>query len=183
MRHIGQTRPHRCLQISPTPPEGDAAHRGRPRAGCQDARVRRFNLLTPEYDQAREREGYRSRSARVAQALGAEQIAARLVELGPGQHGSPYHFHHGLEEWVIVVAGTPVVRTPEGERSLQKGDVVCFPAGARGAHQVTGPGTVLMVSDRRSPDVVEYPDSGKVLVSPPGTVFRSADAVDLWDDA
>ncbi len=46
---------------------------------------------------------------------------------------------------------------------------------------MTGPGTVLIVSDRHSPDVVEYPDSGKLLVNPPGRVFRSADSVDLWD--
>jgi uncharacterized cupin superfamily protein len=145
--------------------------------------MRRFNVLEPEFDHSRQRDGYRSRGARVAQAIGADQIGARLIELEAGQHGSPYHFHHGIEEWVIVVAGSPLVRTPEGERSLRKGDVLCFPAGAGGAHQVTGPGTVLIVSDRCSPDVVEYPDSGKLLVSPPGTVFRSADAVDLWDDA
>jgi uncharacterized cupin superfamily protein len=143
--------------------------------------VRRFNVLRPEFDHSRERAGYRFRGARVAQAIGGEQIGARLVELEAGQHGSPYHFHHGIEEWAIVVAGSPRVRTPEGERTLRKGDVVCFPVGARGAHRVTGPGTVLMVSDRRTPDVVEYPDSGKLLVSPPGTVFRSADAVDLWE--
>ena len=73
------------------------------------------------------------------------------------------------------------VRTPEGERVLQRGDVLCFPVGAGGAHEVTGPGTVLFLSDRRSPDVVEYPDLGKLEVRPPGTVFRSADSVDLWD--
>jgi hypothetical protein len=40
---------------------------------------------------------------------------------------------------------------------------------------------VLIVSDRHSPDVVEYPESGKLQVDPPGTVFRSADSVDLWE--
>jgi uncharacterized cupin superfamily protein len=143
--------------------------------------MRRINVLRPEFDHSRERDGYRSRGVRVAQAIGAEQIAARLVELEAGQHASPYHFHHGIEEWVIVVTGSPRVRTPEGERALGKGDVLCFPVGAAGAHRVTGPGTVLLVSDRRTPDVVEYPDSGKVLISPPGTAFRSADAVDLWE--
>ena len=50
-----------------------------------------------------------------------------------------------------------------------------------GAHEVTGPGTVLLLSDRRSPDVVEYPDAAKLRVSSTGLVFRIADAVDLWD--
>ena len=46
---------------------------------------------------------------------------------------------------------------------------------------MTGPGTVLLLSDRRSPDVVEYPDAAKLRVSSTGLVFRIADAVDLWD--
>ena len=64
---------------------------------------------------------------------------------------------------------------------LKRGDVLCFPAGSGGGHQVSGPGTVLIVSERHSPDVVEYPESGKLRVDPPGTVFRSADSVDFWE--
>jgi uncharacterized cupin superfamily protein len=143
--------------------------------------VRRFNVLAPEFDHASERDGYRWRGARVGKAVGAEEIGACLYELGDGQRSHPYHFHHGIEEWLLVVAGSPTVRTPEGERSLQSGDVLCFGAGAGGAHQVGGPGTVLIVSEHRDLDAVEYPDSGKVEVQALGKVFRRADAVDLWD--
>jgi uncharacterized cupin superfamily protein len=143
--------------------------------------VRRFNVTTPEMDDSCERDGYRWRGARVAQALGAEQIGARLYELGEGQKSHPYHFHHELEEWLLVQAGSPRLRTPEGERTLRRGDVVCFPAGPAGAHQVIGPGTVLIISESRALDAVEYPDSGKVELRPLGKVFRNADAVDHWD--
>jgi uncharacterized cupin superfamily protein len=143
--------------------------------------VRRFNVFAPEFDHSSERDGYRWHGAHVARALGAQQIGARLYELGDGQRSHPYHFHHGIEEWLIVLEGSPHLRTPDGERRLRGGDVLCFPAGPAGGHQVTGPGTVLIVSDRRAPDVVEYPDSGKVEVLPAGTVFRSADSVDYWD--
>jgi uncharacterized cupin superfamily protein len=143
--------------------------------------VRRFNLQAPEWDDSSEREGYRWRGARVSQALGAEQIGARLYELEEGQHSHQYHFHHAVEEWLLVLAGSPLIRTPDGERALRRGDVVCFPAGPGGGHQVTGPGTVLIVAENRALDTVEYPDSGKVELRPAGTVFRSADAVDLWE--
>jgi uncharacterized cupin superfamily protein len=123
-----------------------------------------------------------ARAARASRkAIGADQIGARLYELGDGQGTTPYHFHHGIEEWLLVVAGSPAIRTPQGERVLEAGDVVCFPVGSGGAHEVRGPGTVLLLSDRRSPDVVEYPDAGTLQISPSGTVFRSADAVSLWD--
>jgi uncharacterized cupin superfamily protein len=144
--------------------------------------MRRFNLLTPAFDGSSEREGYRSRSAQVARAVGADQIGGRLVELEDGQSSNPYHLHHAIEEWVIAIAGAPRLRTPEGERVLERGDAVCFPAGPAGAHEVTGPGTVLFLSDRRSPDVVEFPDLGKISASPTGLVFRRADAVGLWDE-
>ena len=48
-------------------------------------------------------------------------------------------------------------------------------------HQVTGPGTVLILAENRAPESIEYPDSGKVSVHPPGKVFRTADSVDYWD--
>ena len=143
--------------------------------------MRKVNLLAPEFDHSSERDGYRWRGARVGAAIGAEQMGASLYELGDGQRSYPYHFHHGNEEWLLVLAGSPVLRTPDGERVLRRGDVVCFPTGPRGGHQVTGPGTVLIVSEKHAPESVEYPDSGKIGVRPPGKMFRSADSVDYWD--
>ena len=34
-----------------------------------------------------------------------------------------------------MLRGTPVLRTPQGERELAEGEVVAFPAGRDGAHQ------------------------------------------------
>lgn len=143
--------------------------------------MRRSNLLAPEFDRSSERDGYRWRGARAGRAIGAEEMGASLYELADGQRTYPYHFHHGIEEWLLVVEGSPRVRTPDGERVLRKGDVLCFPVGPAGGHQVTGPGTVLILSEIRSPESIEYPDSGKIGVHPPGKMFRSADSVDYWD--
>jgi uncharacterized cupin superfamily protein len=143
--------------------------------------VRRFNLLAPAFDHASQRDGYRWRAARAGEAVGAQQMGASLYELADGQRSHPYHFHRASEEWLVVVAGTPLVRTPDGERVLREGDVVCFPAGPGGAHQVTGAGIVLILAENPALDVVEYPDNGKLELRPPGTVFRSADSADLWD--
>jgi uncharacterized cupin superfamily protein len=159
------------------------AGRRRGTAGsCQDDAVRRFNVLAPAFDHSSERDGYRWRGAAVRQAVGAEEIGARLYELADGQRAHPYHFHHGIEEWLLVVAGTPRLRTPDGERVLRSGDLVCFPVGPGGAHEVSGPGTVLLVSTHRSPDAIEYPDRGEVELRPPGAVFRTADSVERWDE-
>jgi uncharacterized cupin superfamily protein len=145
------------------------------------APVRRVNILAPEFDHESDRDGYRWRGMRVGKLLGAERIGASLYDLPDGEATYPYHLHHGMEEWLLVVSGTPTLRGPDGERSLRAGDVACFPAGPEGAHQVRGPGTVLILSANRTPETITYPDSGKVGTKPPGKTFRLEDAVDYWE--
>jgi uncharacterized cupin superfamily protein len=145
--------------------------------------VRKFNVFAPEFDHSSDREGYRWRGARVGSVVGGEEIGACLYELADGERTYPYHLHHGNEEWLFVAAGTPTVRTPDGARTLRAGDLVAFPRGPQGAHCVTGPGTVLLLSEKHLPDVVEYPDSSKVGVRHhgPSQNFLAADAVGYWE--
>jgi uncharacterized cupin superfamily protein len=147
--------------------------------------VERFSLLDGDLDREGDRGGYRRRSASVGERLGATQIGGSVYDLPEGESTFPYHFHHGVEEWLVVVAGTPRVRIPGGERALRPGDVMCFPSGPEGAHRVSGPGRVLILSANRSPSISVYPDSDK-LGTRPGRDddrlnFRRRDAVDYWD--
>jgi uncharacterized cupin superfamily protein len=148
--------------------------------------VRRVNLNEIPLEAERDRDGYRRREARVGRAIGADLIGATLYDVPDGESIAPYHFHHGVEEWAIVVDGTPTVRTPEGERTLRRGDVVCFAVGPAGAHTVRGPARVLLLSTTREPSLSVYPDSDK-LGTKAGEggadrlMFRRRDAVDYWD--
>jgi cupin domain len=87
----------------------------------------------------------------------------------PGSKLWPYHAHHANEEWVIVLRGEPTLRMPDGEHVLTEGDVVAFPRGKAGAHQIMNrtdsPVRVLMLSSMVGPDVVDYIDSGKVCAT------------------
>jgi uncharacterized cupin superfamily protein len=115
-----------------------------------------------------------------------------LWEVPPGQTAYPYHCHLGDEELLVVVRGTPELRTPEGWRRLEEGEIISFPAGAGGAHQLVNrtdaPVRFLAVSTSGTPDVVLYPDSGKVWAGErdPGAdgaafVFRQSDTVDYYE--
>ena len=125
-----------------------------------------FNLNADEWDRTEEREGWRSKDAWVGARIGAELIGGSMYELEPGDRLWPYHTHHANEEWVVVLRGQAMLRTPEGERTLSEGDVVCFPRGKEGAHQVRNETDsairMLMLSTLIAPDIVEYLDSGKV---------------------
>jgi uncharacterized cupin superfamily protein len=128
--------------------------------------MRIFNLHGDDWDRTEERDGWRSKDAWVGRRIGAELIGGSVYELEAGDRLWPYHTHHANEEWLIVIQGTPTLRTPEGEQTLQAGDVACFPRGGDGAHQVINrtdsPIRVLMLSTLIAPDIVEYLDSGKI---------------------
>jgi uncharacterized cupin superfamily protein len=121
-------------------------------------------------------------------------LGMSLYELPPGQTQCPYHFHHGSDELLLVLRGQPTLRTPDGERRLNVGDVVHFPRGSSGAHRMRNtsqePVRYVVASASVSPEVVEYPDSGKVaafargesqLGRPLWSMHRLEDAVDYFD--
>jgi uncharacterized cupin superfamily protein len=125
------------------------------------------NLNSDEWDWTSDREGWRSKSTLVGRGIGGELIGATMSEVEPGNRLWPYHTHYLNEEWVIVLRGEPTLRTPEGEHVLKEGDVVRFPRGKDGAHQIINrtdsPIRVLMLSSMIQGEIIEYLDTGKVL--------------------
>ncbi len=105
------------------------------------------------------------RSKRLPRAAERPGLGATLYELDPGDF-LVYHFHHAMEELLVVLRGRPTLRTPTGERRLDEGDAVHFPVGAEGAHglrnETETPVRVLIASTISSPEVVEYPDLRKI---------------------
>jgi uncharacterized cupin superfamily protein len=129
--------------------------------------MRRVSLTDPtfEYDDA-DPEGMRSGMFRFGPRLGAKDTGASLYELAPGQALCPYHYEYGEEEWLLVVAGRPTVRDPDGAHELKAWDVVFFPRGPEGAHQVRNDSAetvrVLLWSTVVVPTATVYPDSDKI---------------------
>jgi uncharacterized cupin superfamily protein len=91
-------------------------------------------------------------------------LAGAVWELAPGSEGVDYHYHHGTEEYLVVLRGTATLRTPAGERELAEGAVAHFRPGPEGAHAVLNrsdaPVRYLMIAVHASPDIIEYPDEG-----------------------
>ena len=137
--------------------------------------------------------GFASRRRRVVgidpSIGGADRLGASVWEIVPGGIQAPYHFHHVQEELLLVLTGTPTLRSPDGERELCPGDVVFFPRGPAGAHQLLNRGSesarVFFASDLAQAEVAEYPDSGKLRVVTRGesqTGERLAHSFRLDDD-
>ena len=147
-----------------------------------------------DHERVAEAAGYGGvRGKRLRRQLGAA-LSAAVWELEPGATQAPYHFHHGGEELLIVLRGTPTLRSPEGERELKEGEVVHFPRGPEGAHQLSNrSGEIVryvLAASQGTPEIIEYPDSGKIAAmartetsggGPLFTVNRLEDAVDYYD--
>ncbi len=149
-----------------------------------------FNLNADEWDRTEEREGWRFKDAWVGAHTDAELIGASMYEVEPGNKQGPFHTHHANEEWAIVLRGEPTLRTHKGEQQLRQGDVVAFPRGKEGAHQIRNdtdaPVRVLMLSTLIAPDIVEYLDTGKIgarSIAGERIIFaRPGPELEYWED-
>jgi uncharacterized cupin superfamily protein len=150
------------------------------------------NIYRPEYDESRDHPGFRCQRARVGRQAGCERLGLSLFEVPPGEAAYPYHYHLTEEEILLVLAGRLSLRTPDGWRELEEGEVAAFPRGEAGAHQVVNrseePVRFLAFSTSGEPDILVQPDSGKLGAyerRPSGeglrAWFRTSDAVDYYD--
>ena len=124
------------------------------------------NVNEPDFDEPRDKPGFVARRARIGRQAGSQRLGASLWELPPGEAAYPYHWHLAEEELLVVTQGTPSLRGPDGWRDLEEGEVVAFPLGEEGAHQLVNrtesPVRFLAVSTQPGQDIVMYPDSGKL---------------------
>ncbi|MGH2860299.1 MAG: cupin domain-containing protein [Solirubrobacteraceae bacterium] len=133
----------------------------------------------------------------IGAAAGSSGVNAFVYDIAPGTSSCPYHYEY-VDEWMLVIAGSVVARTPEGERPLTAGALVRFPAGPSEAHKVMNrtesPARTMLFSNDHGPAVSVYPDSNKVGVWPEafdenGMIFVRYSAVpwsygeDGWDRA
>lgn len=144
----------------------------------------------------RDDERYGVRRQKLAAAADGEQLGCSRYELPPGNRAWPYHYHTGNEEAIYVLSGTGTLRLDGEEYGLESGDYVALPAGEESAHQVINPGDepieYLVFSTMDEPEVLGYPDSGKVGVMAGGApggeserylegYFPLESEVDYWD--
>ncbi|MFL5823841.1 MAG: cupin domain-containing protein [Solirubrobacteraceae bacterium] len=131
--------------------------------------MRKLNLAKPDFEyDPEDPDGFRAGMLRFGKQLGAERTGTSVYEIPPGQAICPYHYEYPEEEWLLVLAGNPTLRHPEGSERLEPWDVVFFPPGPAGAHGVRNETEevvrVLMYSTVSHPAVSVYPDSDKLGV-------------------
>ncbi|MFY1663281.1 cupin domain-containing protein [Pseudomonas sp. Pseu.R1] len=152
--------------------------------------IRNFNEI-PLQDERRD-PLYQSQAARLGTGTAARKLGASVDIVAPGKRSCPYHFHHTQEEMFVVIEGQGSLRVAGELLPIKTGDVIFIPPGPEYPHQIINtseaPLKYLSISTRETPEVCEYPDSGKyqAMVTINGAraftaVQRTDVSLDYWD--
>ena len=124
-------------------------------------------LITQPPDESPEK--YRgAEMAEIAEHIGAQRLGYNMTIVPPGKTALPFHNHYGNEEMFFVLEGEGEVRIGDKRYPIRSGDFIACPIGGKTtAHQIINTSNSMMmkyigVSTTQTPDLVEYPDSGKV---------------------
>ena len=152
--------------------------------------IRNFNtvplerfLRPPAYD---------TQAASLARGTAAQKLGASIDLLAPGKVSCPYHFHHAQEEMFVILDGEGTLRVAGEMLPIGAGDLLFIPSGAAYPHQIINtsdaPLKYLSISTRETPEICEYPDSGKYNAmvangdaSGFSAIQRRGTTLDYWD--
>lgn len=113
---------------------------------------------------------YRQSYGVVSDRIGARKLGYNLTVVPPGCRAGYFHNHRVGEEMFMVLSGEGMLRFGEQDYPLRAGDVIaCPPGGREVAHQISNTGSselkLFALGTREPQEVVEFPDSDKVMVA------------------
>jgi uncharacterized cupin superfamily protein len=111
-------------------------------------------------------ERFDARVGFIGPLLGAQKLGYNLTVVPPGKRAYPFHTHVANEEMFFVLSGSGEVRIGSETFPIRQGHVIACPCGGpETAHQIINTGTeelrYLAISTRISPEISEYPDTGR----------------------
>lgn len=139
-----------------------------------------------------------ARMGMISPVIGAQKLGYNITEVPPGKRAFPFHNHRVNEEMFFIIEGQGEIRIGAQTYPIRAGDFISCPAGGPElAHQIINTGTAplkyLAVSTKLSPEIAEYPDTGKFGIlaelppSPEGQpqwfrfVGKAGNEVDYWE--
>lgn len=158
-----------------------------------------LNIADVEYEDWGHGDKFAARLGGVGRKLGARKLGYNVTVVPPGKRAFPRHSHRVNEEMFFILEGGGELRIGDERHPIRRGDVIaCPPGGPETAHQIINTSAsadlkYLAVSTVLSPEIVDYPDSGKFGVrlglepGPDGKpqvfrfIGRSEQSVDYWD--
>jgi uncharacterized cupin superfamily protein len=123
-------------------------------------------------------------SPRLSDMVKSKHLYFDIRSIDAGKFSYPYHFHRQSEEIFVILSGEATLRMQSVFKGVKAGDVLFFESGPGGAHQLYNhtdkPCVYLDLRTNVGIDVCEYPDSGKINITPYQEVYESEAKVDYY---
>lgn len=125
-----------------------------------------INIDALEFSPLKHQEIFEAHIGPMAQHIGGRHLGCNLTIVPPGKKAFPRHSHHANEEMFFILEGEGTYVLGEDHYPARAGDLLMGPIGGpEVAHQIINtsdaPLKYLAISTMCSPDITEYPDSGK----------------------
>jgi uncharacterized cupin superfamily protein len=120
----------------------------------------------------------------LGKTVNSRQLNFDIRSLDPGKFSFPYHYHRASEEFFMIISGEATLRSPDGFHKLKEGDMVFFEEGSSSAHQLYNHSEAaciyLDIRAASGVDVINYPDTGKIALSPFMEIFNGCVKADYY---
>ena len=157
--------------------------------------IKKTNIFATDWREASHGEKFQRGHINLTDMRDDNLLGCGAFCVKPGKRAFPKHAHLANDEALYVVSGQGMLTVGDEEAQLVTGDFAMLPRGANFAHVLVNNGdedlVYLCMSTTIMPDVVNYPDSGKLGVLGSKNFWQDGDAgvsgfykpnpVDYWD--
>ena len=147
------------------------------------------NLSKLEGKRKNENEKYEYIKYEVTKRKDFSQCYICFYEIPPLKSAYPKHYHTYNSECFYIISGIGQVETKDNVLNVTSGDIIVFPCGKEGTHKLTNISkeeklVYLDFDTTNSPDILKYPDSGKIGIiehNISSTFFKEDSSVDYYE--
>lgn len=130
--------------------------------------MKKTNIHTAEYRESSHGEKFQRATVALGDMHADYGLGCSAFRVQPGKRAFPKHAHLANDEALFIVSGRGSLTVGEETEAVTAGDFVMLPRGEAHAHVLVNDGDeellYLCMSTMIMPEVVHYPDSGKLGV-------------------
>jgi uncharacterized cupin superfamily protein len=130
--------------------------------------IKKNNVHTGKWREASHGEKFQREHMPLTDMRDNHGLGCGAFRVKPGKRAFPKHAHVANDEAIFVIAGSGQLTLGDESTSVTAGDFIMLPRGEKYAHVLVNDGDAdlvyLCISTMLMPEVVHYPDSGKLGV-------------------
>ena len=130
--------------------------------------MKKTNIYTAQWNEASQGEKFQRGHIPLTDLKDDNGLGCGAFKVDPGKRAFPKHAHLANDEALLIVSGSGALTIGDETAPVTAGDFIMLPRGEEHAHVLVNDGDealiYLCMSTMIMPEVVHYPDSGKLGV-------------------